>query len=52
VKNIPKFYDAIGDDYDDDLKEFFEKNGLKDKKCVVKKVNLCYNVKLDYKYAD
>ncbi len=24
VKNIPKYYDAIGDDYDDDLKAFLE----------------------------
>ena len=28
VKNIPCEYNAINDDYDDDLKDFLEKNGL------------------------
>lgn len=28
VKNIPSEYNAINDDYDDDLKDFLEKNGL------------------------
>lgn len=28
VGNIPLEYEAINDDYDDDLKEFLEKNAL------------------------
>jgi len=31
VKKIPIDYEAINDDYDDDLKDFMEKNGLDDK---------------------
>ena len=45
MKKIPIYYDAKGDDYDDDLKEFFEKNSLPGKDCIVSEVNLCFNLK-------
>ncbi|EAS02382.2 phage head-tail family protein, putative (macronuclear) [Tetrahymena thermophila SB210] len=44
IKNIPKDFDAINDDYDDDIKEFFEKNSLQEKRVEVISVTLCYNL--------
>ena len=50
VKNIPKNFKALNDDYDDDIKDYFENifsleyiNG-KPKKCKVVYVSLCYNL--------
>ncbi|KAL4489887.1 hypothetical protein ABPG72_010786 [Tetrahymena utriculariae] len=44
IKNIPLEFDAINDDYDDDIKDFFEKNSLKEKRVEVVSVTLCYNL--------
>jgi len=41
VKNIPKYYDAKNDDYDEDLQEFFEKKVLSGS--IVRGVNLCFD---------
>ena len=45
VKNIPLYYDALNNDYDDDLKDFFEKNGMQFDHTEVTSVILCYNMK-------
>ena len=56
VKNIPIDYDAINDDYDDDLKEFIENCGLQntgkridslklsDGKIEIRDIILCYDL--------
>ncbi|KAL4484377.1 hypothetical protein ABPG74_019554 [Tetrahymena malaccensis] len=44
IKNIPLEFDAVNDDYDDDIKEFFEKNSLKEKRVEIVSVTLCYNL--------
>lgn len=35
LKNIPKSYDAINDDYDDDLKDYLQKNLIENKELKV-----------------
>ena len=46
VSNIPSVIEnALNNDYDDDIKDFFEKSTFPDgKKLNVVKVNLCYNL--------
>lgn len=44
VKNIPKDFKTLNDDYDDDLKEHFKINSLEGKEIEVESVTLCYNL--------
>ncbi|KAL4484378.1 hypothetical protein ABPG74_019555 [Tetrahymena malaccensis] len=44
IKNVPKDFDAINDDYDDDIKEFFRVNSLEGKEVEVESVTLCYDL--------
>ena len=44
LENIPTSFDALNDDYDDDIKHFFENILKEDIKCEVVDVNLCYNL--------
>jgi len=45
IKKIPIDYEALNDDYDDDLKEFIEEHALDDKQIEVESVTLCYSLK-------
>jgi hypothetical protein len=44
LENIPVSIDALNDDYDDDLKHFFENILKEDFPIEVVDVNLCYNL--------
>ncbi|EWS72684.1 kinase domain protein (macronuclear) [Tetrahymena thermophila SB210] len=44
IKNVPKDFEAINDDYDDDIKEFFRVNSLEGKEVEVESVTLCYDL--------
>ncbi|KAL4489888.1 hypothetical protein ABPG72_010787 [Tetrahymena utriculariae] len=44
IKNVPKDFEAINDDYDDDIKEFFRINSLEGKEVEVESVTLCYDL--------
>jgi len=42
---MPITYDALNDDYDDDLKDFLVKNYYnKSEKLDIQEINLCYNL--------
>jgi hypothetical protein len=43
VKNIPVDFQAINDDYDDDILDFFA-NKVLDRKVEIKNVNLTYRI--------
>ncbi|EGR30034.1 phage head-tail family protein, putative, partial [Ichthyophthirius multifiliis] len=44
VSNIPIEYDAINNDYDEDLMHFFQENSFPERKVKVEQVTLCYNL--------
>ena len=44
VKNIPKDFDAVNDDYDDDLKEYMVQHALEGKEVEIESVTLCYDL--------
>lgn len=44
IKRIPVDFEALNNDYDDDLKDFLEKNLFPNKKAHIKEINLCYKL--------
>lgn len=45
VKGVPLYYDALNNDYDDDIKDWFEKNAIPNQKTDIAIVILGYNMK-------
>lgn len=46
MNNIPIVFDAVDDDYDDDLKDFLQNNSSSNdgEPIQVQEINLCYNL--------
>lgn len=44
LSNIPRSFDAVDEDYSQDLREFLEKGILPGESVQVANINLCYNI--------